>query len=147
MVLSGVLPLVVAPLSCLPALRRLPGQTAAHEARWPALGTRAMSVPISARIAAAVTGPLAGKLSSTWTAAGPAHSCPPRGRKSPPPWDGSLPPGSRGDPAVPPEAAAAALGRAPPGPAAGRAVARATAPWRGRLRPRDQPPLPRRPGA
>jgi hypothetical protein len=33
MVLSWVLPLALAPLSCLSALRRFPGQTPAHEAK------------------------------------------------------------------------------------------------------------------
>jgi hypothetical protein len=51
MVVRWVLPLVVAPLSCLPALRLFPGQTPAHEAKWAALGNRAMSAPISAMIA------------------------------------------------------------------------------------------------
>ena len=38
------LPLVAAPLSCLPALRRFPGQPPAHEAQWFALGNRALPV-------------------------------------------------------------------------------------------------------
>jgi hypothetical protein len=43
MVLSCVVPLVVGPLRCLPALRLLPGQTPAQEARWAALGNRPRS--------------------------------------------------------------------------------------------------------
>lgn len=38
--------------------------TPAHDARWAVLGKRLMSVPISAMMAAAVTGPVAGKVSS-----------------------------------------------------------------------------------
>src|SRR5215831_3193096 len=80
MVLSWVLPLGVAPLRCLPALRRFPGQTPAHEARCFALGNRAMSVPISAMIAAAVTGPVAGTVSSHWHGEQPLDRVLPLGR-------------------------------------------------------------------
>lgn len=43
------LPWHVLPLVCLPALSRLPGHTAAHEARCPAVGNCFLSAPISAR--------------------------------------------------------------------------------------------------
>jgi hypothetical protein len=47
------------------ALRVLPGQTSAHEARGLALGKRLLSVPISAMMTAAVTGPVAGKVNGS----------------------------------------------------------------------------------
>src|SRR5437764_13819330 len=50
---SHRLPLVVVPLRRLPAVWSLPGHTPAHDARWPALGNRLMSVPISATITSA----------------------------------------------------------------------------------------------
>src|SRR6185503_4716294 len=55
------------PDECLPADSLLPGHTPAHEARCPALGKRAMSLPISARITCAVCSLTPGTLANSST--------------------------------------------------------------------------------
>src|SRR5215211_2128405 len=60
---SQGLPLRVFPLRRLPALSLLPGHIPAQDARWLALGKRAMSVPISATSASATYRPTPGIVS------------------------------------------------------------------------------------
>jgi hypothetical protein len=62
------LPGVVLPLRCLPPLCLLPGQTPAHEARCFAEGKHAISLPISATLAAAALWPTQGIVSKSATA-------------------------------------------------------------------------------
>jgi hypothetical protein len=50
----------VLPLLRLPALSLLPGHIPAHDARWPAVGKRVMSTPISATSTSTVHGPTPG---------------------------------------------------------------------------------------
>src|SRR5260221_4841885 len=65
------LPVRVRPLCRLPALSGLPGPRPTQEARWPALGKRLISLPISAKMTAAVRWPTPGSVcnsrrSSAW---------------------------------------------------------------------------------
>ena len=48
----------------LPAEELIPGANFAHEARWPGVGNRVMSRPISAMMIAAAVGPIPGISSS-----------------------------------------------------------------------------------
>ena len=66
--LSQTLPRLTGPFSRLPALCLLLGHTPAHEARCPALGQRPISVPISARMAAAAIALIPGIVCSNATA-------------------------------------------------------------------------------